>query len=275
MRTSVFKSLSTHAVLVLIGLFAVGPILLLALNTFKPADQFLVAPFGFPSRLTFDNIAGAWTEGHYARAYWNSLVVGSATIAVVCFGAGLGAYALAKLEFKGSNVVMLFLLLTMSVPMGLFLVPLFYVWQKLHLMDSLIGLIIIYSAIFMPFNVFLLRSFFLGIPKEIGESAKIDGCNEFEILWRIIVPLSKPAFLTVALIVGLWTWNEFFFANAFIQTDELKTVSIKYLSFVGNFTSDWSKISAAGFISIFPIVVLYLLLQKRFIEGITEGSIKG
>jgi raffinose/stachyose/melibiose transport system permease protein len=275
MKESKLSVTATHVFLILVACFSIGPIILLTLNTLKPSNEFLVSPFGIPTRFTFENIVSSWTEGKYSLAYFNTILVGAATIVVVCIGAGMGAYALAKLKFRGSGLVMLFLFLTLSVPVGLFLVPLFFLWQKFHLMDSLFGLIIIYSATFMPFHVFLLRSFFLGIPIEISESAKIDGCNEIGILWRIILPISRPAFLTVALLVGLSTWNEFFFANAFIQTDDLKTVSTRYLSFVGNFTSDWSKISAAGFISIFPIVVIYLLLQRKFIEGITEGSIKG
>jgi raffinose/stachyose/melibiose transport system permease protein len=268
-------SIPAHLFLLLVGLFSVGPIILLTVNTLKPAEDFLVNPFGLPSRITLQNIVSSWTEGKYSQAYLNSLLVGLVTIVLVCIGSGMGAYALAKMKFKGKDFVLLFLFLALSVPMGLFLVPLFFLWQSFQLMDSLFGLIIIYSAIFMPFNVFLLRSFFLGIPLEISESAKIDGCTEIGVMRHIILPISRPAFLTVALIVGLWTWNEFFFANAFIQSEELKTVATRYLSFVGSFTSDWSKIFAAGFISIFPIVVIYLLLQRQFIEGITEGSIKG
>jgi raffinose/stachyose/melibiose transport system permease protein len=275
MKTTRWRTIPAHLFLILVAFFSLGPIILLTVNTLKPSEDFLVNPFGLPSHFTLQNILSSWTEGKYSQAYLNSLLVGLVTIVAVCIGSGMGAYALAKMKFKGKDFVMLFLFLALSVPMGLFLVPLFYLWQKFHLMDSLFGLIIIYSAIFMPFNVFLLRSFFLGIPLEISESAKIDGCTEFGIMRYIVLPISKPAFLTVALIVGLWTWNEFFFANAFIQTDELKTVSTRYLSFVGSFTSDWSKISAAGFISIFPIVVIYLLLQRNFIEGITEGSLKG
>jgi raffinose/stachyose/melibiose transport system permease protein len=253
----------------------VGPLILMAMNSFKPSEEFLINPFGLPSHLTFDNLINVWHEGSYAKAYFNSLYVGVATIVIVCFCGGLGAYTLAKMKFKGSSLVILFLLLSLSVPMGLFLVPLFFIWQKLHLMNSLLGLIIIYSAIFLPFNVFLLRAFFIGIPKEISESAELDGCNEFSIYLRIMMPIARSSFFTVALIVGLWTWNEFFFANAFIQDESIKTVSVRFLSFQGQFSSDWSKISAAGLISILPMVVAYLFLQRRFIDGITEGSIKG
>jgi len=264
-----------HAFLLIFLCFAVGPIALLFLNALKPPAEFASNPFALPSHWTLDNLKEAWTVGGYGEAYGNSVLIGACTVVVICVFGGLCAYALAKMDFKGKGVIMTFLFLTLSVPLGLFLVPLFYVWQKLNLMDTRFGLILIYSAIYMPFQIFLMRTFFIGIPKEISESARIDGCNELMILQKIIFPIARPVFLTVALLVGLYTWNEFFFANAFIQTDSLRTVSTRYLVFVGNYSSDWSKISAAGVISILPFVAIYLLLQRRFIEGITEGSIKG
>ncbi|MCM3339858.1 carbohydrate ABC transporter permease [Paenibacillus sp. MER TA 81-3] len=275
MGARLFTSLSRHFFLILVLLFAIGPIALLFINAVKPPEEFQVSPFSLPAHFTLENITAAWNMGEYGRAYLNSILVGCSTVAIICIAGGLCAYALAKMDFKGKGGILAFLFLCVSVPLGMFLVPLFYMWQKLHLMNTLTGLIIIYSAIFLPLNIFILRTFFLGIPKELSESARIDGCNEWMILMKIIVPIAKPAFLTVALLAGLYTWNEFFFANAFVQTEALKPVSTKYLTFVGNFSSDWSKISAAGLISILPFTVIYMFLQRRFIEGVAEGSLKG
>ncbi|MCY9515986.1 carbohydrate ABC transporter permease [Paenibacillus apiarius] len=275
MAARLISTCSRHFFLILVLLFAIGPIALLFMNAVKPPEEFQVSPFSFPSHFTFDNIMAAWNMGEYGRAYLNSIAVGFSAVAIICVAGGLCAYALAKMDFKGKGAVLAFLFLCVSVPLGMFLVPLFYMWQKLHLMNTLTGLIMIYSAIFLPLNIFILRTFFLGIPKELSESARIDGCNEGMILMKIIVPIAKPAFLTVALLAGLYTWNEFFFANAFVQTEALKPVSTKYLTFVGNFSSDWSKISAAGLISILPFTVIYMFLQRRFIEGVAEGSLKG
>ncbi|HUC91906.1 MAG TPA: carbohydrate ABC transporter permease [Paenibacillus sp.] len=255
--------------------FTLAPLILLFNNGLKPRDEFMGDPLGFPGRLAFENIAEAWTKAGYGQAFWNSFIVGAATIVIVCLTAGMAAYALSKLNFKGSNLIMGVLLFTMSIPMGLFLVPLFYLWKNFQLMDTLQGIILIYAAIFLPFNIFMLRSFFVGIPNELLDSGRVDGCNELRLMLQIVFPLAKPAFLTAALLVGLWTWNEFFFANAFLQTDELKTVSTRYLVFTGRFQSDWTLISAAGVITIFPVVAAYIFLQRRFIEGITEGSLKG
>lgn len=264
-----------HIPLFIMLMVSIGPLFLLTVNSMKTREEFTSNPFGLPTKLTFQNFLNAWERGNYAQAFINSIIVGAVCIIVVAILGGLCAYALSKMEFVGANYIMVFLLITMSIPMGLFLVPLFYLWQKLHLMDSLLGVILIYSSTYLPFNVFLLRSYFIGIPKEIIESAKIDGCSELQVLMKMIVPLAKPAFLTVALLVGLWSWNEFFFANAFLQSEELKTVATRYIVFTGRYSSDWTMISAAGMITILPIVIVYLFLQRRFIEGMTEGSLKG
>lgn len=264
-----------HIPLIAAVAISIGPLVLLFSNALKPREEFQKNPFGFPSRLEFQNLIDAWEKGAYGQAFLNSAIVGVACIVIICISAGLAAYALAKLDFRGSNAIMGFLLFTLSVPIGLFLVPLFFIWKNLNLMDSLLGLILIYSAIFLPFNIFLLRSFFVAIPNELLDSARVDGCNELQVIYRIILPLASPAFLTVVLLVGLWTWNEFFFANAFLQSEEIKTVATRYLVFTGRFSSDWTMISAAGVITILPIMLIFMILQRQFIEGITEGSVKG
>jgi raffinose/stachyose/melibiose transport system permease protein len=264
-----------HIPLMLIAVITAGPLLLLFSNAVKPRDEFQKDPFGLPSQIELQNLVEAWGKGGYGQAFLNSIIVGAACIIIISICAGFAAYALSKIEFKGANLIMGILLFILSVPMGLFLVPLFFVWKQLDLMDSLLGIILIYSAIFLPFNIFLLRSFFVSIPNDLLDSARIDGCNELQIIYRIMLPLASPAFLTVILLVGLWSWNEFFFANAFLQSEELKTVATKFLAFTGRFSADWTMLSAAGVITILPITIIFLILQRRFIEGIAEGSVKG
>jgi len=264
-----------HIPLLLVVAFAMAPLVLLVGNAFKSKQEFRKNPFGFPKEPVFQNLVDAWNKGGYGAAFMNSAIVCAVVMFVVCLFAGLAAYALSKLKFRASGLLMGLLLFVMSVPMGLFLVPLFFLWKNLGLMDNLLGIILIYSAIFLPFNIFFLRSFFVGIPNEIIESAKIDGCNDWRTIFYMIVPISKSAFQTVALLVGLWCWNEFFFANAFLQTPEAKTVATKYLLFTGRFSNDWTMISAAGLITILPIILLFVFMQRNFIDGITEGSLKG
>jgi len=256
-------------------LVTVSPLLLLIINSLKSQREFLVNPFGLPTTLALANFPKVWITGGYSRAYLNSLLIAVCSVTIVVSLGGLCAFSLAKFRFRGSNVVLTYFILSMSIPVSLFLVPIFFIFKNLGLLDTIRGLIIVYGAIFLPFNIVFLRSFFMGIPDSVLESAKIDGCSDLGLFFRMVIPLSRPAFLTVALLVTLWTWNEFFFANAFITTNVLRPVSTRFLAFTGTYTSDWTLICAAGIISILPIMIFYIIFQRNFIEGLMSGSIKG
>jgi len=170
---------------------------------------------------------------------------------------------------------LLYLFVASAVPFQLFLVPLFFLWSTLHLTNTRFGLILIYWAIFSPLATLLLRSYLVGLPRDFEDAARIDGANELQVLLRVVLPLSWPGLLTVALVSGLATWNEFFFAITFIQDDNLKPVTTSFLAFQSNFSQNWGLTSAAAIYIILPIVVLFLILQRRFISGLTAGGLKG
>lgn len=260
------------AAALVLSLFPIG---LLLLNAMKTSEEVLRNPMGLPALPQWGNFALVWEKGGYRTAFLNSLLAGAVSIVVVVACCACCAYAMTKLKPRGSRLVSNYFMFTMSVSVTLCLIPLFYVWMKLRLMNTLRGLIFIYIGTNIPLIVTIMRSFFLGIPDEILESARIDGCGEWQILMRIVVPVSKPIFLTSSLLVGLAVWNEFFYANSFIQKDSLRTVATRYLTFTGQYSSDWSQICAAGVITILPMVVLYLIFQRQFIEGLTAGSVKG
>ena len=264
-----------NVLLIVLAFFCIAPLILLFFNSAKTQNDFFTNPFGLPKEFNFLNYIDAWIKGDYTQGYLNSFLVSSVSIVFVLLFSGMASYALAKMSFKGNKLVMAYFILSMSIPVSLFLVPLFFIFKTLGLMNSLPGLIVIYVAIYTPFNVVFLRSFFIGIPSAIIESAELDGCSEFGIFWKIIFPISKPAFFTVALLVFLWTWNEFFFANSFLTSSVLKPVSTRFIAFKGTYSSDWTLISAAGMISIVPIMAAYLVFQKNFIEGLMSGSVKG
>jgi raffinose/stachyose/melibiose transport system permease protein len=165
----------------LILIFMLAPLYLLFVNSVKSALEFQANPFSLPSHLLLSNFIPAWSEGGYAQAFLNSFFVGIAAVIVVDFFAGSCAYSLAKLHPKGKNGILTYFLITMTISVSLCLVPLFYLWQTLHLMNTLTGLIIIYSGVNLAFSITFLRSFFISIPDAILESARIDGCSEFEL----------------------------------------------------------------------------------------------
>ena len=162
-----------------------------------------------------------------------------------------------------------------SLPIQIFLVPLFIIWTRLELVNTRIGLVIIYIAVQAPFATFLLRSYMVGIPLSFDESARIDGASDLQILRRILLPILWPSFLTVGLVTGLYAWNEFLLAVTFINRPEVKPVSTSLYAFTGRFSQDWALTSAASVMMIFPIVLLFIILQRKFIEGLTQGGLKG
>jgi raffinose/stachyose/melibiose transport system permease protein len=204
----------------------------------------------------------------------NSLILTSGTIVGTLILAGLAAYALARLKLRGSDFLGFYFLIGTSVPPFLFIIPLFYMWRQLGLVNSHVGLIIIYCALHSPFATFLLRSYMVALPEEFVEAARIDGASHWQVFRFVILPLSWPGFLTAGLVVGLAVWNEFLFGITFLQTPELKPVSTSLFAFQQQFFRDWGLTNAGSVIMILPIIILFLLLQRRFIEGLTQGGLK-
>jgi raffinose/stachyose/melibiose transport system permease protein len=264
--------LFNYTVLLLLAAFSLGPLLVLAFNSLKTAQEISLNPFGPPGQLEFTNYLEAWGQGRFATTMRNSLIVVLGTAPMVCFIAGLAAFALARMDVPGGDIFTTYLLLGTSLPATVFLIPLFFLWSRLGLTESLLGLCIIYWAINSPFATFLLRSYMVTVPIDFEDAARVDGASDWEVLRHVILPIIWPGFLTVALVVGLAAWNEYMFAYTFIHQADLKTIITSYPSFTGRFTRDWGLTSAAAIIMILPVLVFFLLLQRRFIEGLTAGK---
>ena len=172
-------------------------------------------------------------------------------------------------------VVGLYLLVGISIPAQLYILPLFLMWKSLYLLDTRLGLIIIYSALNAPFATFLIRSYMLQLPTELFEAAKLDGASTMQLFTRVALPLSWPVFLTTALIVSLNVWNEFLFAVTFIITDDYKPISSILFAFQSRFANDYGLVSAASILMAAPIAILFMFFQRRFIAGLTSGATKG
>jgi raffinose/stachyose/melibiose transport system permease protein len=263
-----------HLPLLFLLFIALFPVLLLAMNSLKADVEIKGSPLAPPTVLHPENYYNAFVAAQYNLAIGNSLIVSAVTICGVCLLAGLAAYGLTRLHLPGSDAIATYYLLAITIPAQLYLVPLFFAWVRLGLTDSLLGLILVYLAIYQPFSIFLLRAYFLGMPEDIEDAARVDGCSEFQTFWRVVIPLSAPAFLTVAVIVGTWTWNEFLFATTMLHKPELLTVALKFVVFTGMFDVDFSQQSAAGMMVILPVIVLFLALQRTFVQGMISGGLK-
>jgi raffinose/stachyose/melibiose transport system permease protein len=205
----------------------------------------------------------------------NSSILVVCTVFCVLTLGGLAAYALARIEPKGSGAVMFYLLVVSALPIWLYMVPLFFLWRTVGLLNSFLGLIIIYTATNSPFAIFLLRSYLLKVPKEIEESATIDGASRMQVMMRIILPITWTGFLTVGLVVAVGVWGEFQIALTMIQDENKMPITTSFFSFADKFGSDWTLTSAVGIMAIVPILALFLIFQRQFTEGLTQGSVKG
>jgi raffinose/stachyose/melibiose transport system permease protein len=267
--------LPNYIILLLLALFVLFPLVVLSFNSLKATPEIGANPLGPPIQPQPQNYVDAWNRGKYAITMTNSIVVVIGSVLGVCVISGLAAYALARLDAPGFSGFALYLLVATSLPITLFLVPLFFLWTKLGLTNTLHGLIIIYWATTSPFATFLLRSYMVSIPPDFEDAARVDGANDWQIIRHVMIPIVWPGFLTVALVAGLGAWNEYTFAYTFIQSENLKTVVTSFQSFAGRFSRDWGLTSAGAVIMIFPVIAFFLLLQRRFIEGLTQGGLKG
>ncbi len=263
-----------HIPLLALVVVTLAPLFVLFVNSVKTDLDIKADPLGLPASIHLDNFVNAWNTAGYTEAFRNSLIVTGATVAIVCLTGGMCAHAMANLKLPGQNFVLVYMLLALTVPPLLYLVPLFVLWTKLHLINTLPGLILIYSALYLPFGIFLLRAYMINLPHEIEDAARIDGCSEWQTFQRVVLPLSWPAFASVGLIVGVWSWNEFIFAITFLPSQDMQTVAVRYANFTGQWVSNYAYISSAGVIMILPAVILFLLLQRRFVEGMTAGGLK-
>jgi raffinose/stachyose/melibiose transport system permease protein len=266
---------AVYTVLLLLALFAVGPILLFAFNALKTQSALASNPLGLPVHPQWHNFVDAWQQANMGVGLRNSALVVTATTLGVCVISGCAAYAMSRLRVPGGNFFIFYLLVTSALPIQLFLVPLFYLWTKLGLYDNLVGLVIIYWAIFSPFATLLIRSFMVALPKEYEEAARLDGAGDWRVLTRVILPMAWPGFLTAALVAGLSAYNEFLLAVTFIQSSDKMPVSTAFFSFQSGYTQNYTLVSAGGLIMVIPVLIAFLLLQRRFIEGYTSSGMTG
>ncbi|WP_219837063.1 carbohydrate ABC transporter permease [Paenibacillus sp. R14(2021)] len=261
-----------HIPLLIVAAYSLFPMLLLLMNAFKKKAEISKNPLGWPKFWTFENFSRAWQQGHFDVAYMNTLIITGMTVVLVCVLCGFAAYGLTFLSMPGSGAFLAYLFITMSMPIGF--IPIFFMEIKLNLINTYWGVIIPFVGGAFAFNVFLLRAFMLGIPKDLLESATVDGCGAMKTFFQIILPLAQPAFVVVAIFTTLSSWNEIFLSNAILQTDTMKTVSVAYLNFTSKYNTNWALMAAGGILTVVPMVVLFLLMTKKFVSGLQEGSVK-
>lgn len=228
-----------------------------------------------PTRLDFSSYARVWVAIDLPQHLLNSLHVTGLTVSIVVIVSTLAGYAFARFRFPGRDLIFYVFIAAMMIPGQAILIPMFRFLKNIGLLNTLTGLSLSYLGSAVAFSIFLMRSFFVSLPKELGDAAKMDGANEFGVFWHVYMPLAKPGIATVVIIQSMNVWNEFMFANTFISTPGTKTIQSAVFQAVGQYATDYSTLSAGLMLALLPVVAIFLALQRQFVHGLTAGAVKG
>jgi raffinose/stachyose/melibiose transport system permease protein len=250
---------------------ALAPMLVMVLDSLRPNTQVLSHPLALPTTLDFSSYTTAWTQASFATYMRNSVLVTVAAVALdVCVSLP-ASYVLGRYQFRGSGTLIAYFLSGLMLPIRLGILPIFYLLGSLGMVDSRLGLVLVYAASGVPFSVFIMSAFFRGLPRELEEAARIDGAGELRVFARIMVPLVKPAIATVVVFRFVPLWNDFFFPLVLLRTTNRYTLPVGLTQFFGEFQTNWSALFAGLVIATVPLVVLFLVATKQIVAGLTAG----
>ncbi|MBX9986705.1 carbohydrate ABC transporter permease [Priestia sp. Y58] len=249
------------------------PLLWMIISSFKSTDEIFTHSWSMPHTWLIENYVTAWKSG-ISSYFLNSVIVTGVSCFLTVLVSALGAYGLSRFEFQGKAFVLIICLGGLMLSPQVSLIPLYSIIQKLGIYNTHLALILPYVAYRIPLTILLIRAYFLSIPKELEEAARLDGCTSLGILFRIFIPMSTPILLTTTILTAYYTWNEFMFAIIFIDDDSLRTIPAGLMQFRDALQTDWGVLLAGLTISAAPIVMLFLFMQKYFIRGIANGSVK-
>lgn len=263
-------------ILSVVAIFWISPLLLLVTTGLRPLSDFVAnGPLSWPTEWTWANFREAWGIGKFADTYRNSALLLVIKVPLGVLISAMLAFALAKLNMRFRRTVMFAVFLGLTIPIYITIVPVFIMLRSAGLTDNVLGLVGPYLAFGIPLEVLILQSFFRQIPDSIIESARIDGASEWRIFFTLVLPLSLPALITVAILDAVATWNEFLFALIILSSDTNKTIPVGLLSFQGQFSNNNTGLAAGILIAVVPILLAYALLQRWIVGGLTAGAEKG
>jgi raffinose/stachyose/melibiose transport system permease protein len=262
-----------YTILGVFSLIALLPIVGIVLTALQNRSG--VATFGTFNGLHFSNFGDAWSEGHFGTYLKSSVIVTAVVVAVASFLSILAGYAFGMMRFRGSTVLFYVMLLGLMIPTEAVIVPLYYDFRDLGLVDTYWALILPQIGTSIAFGTFWMRAFFRTVPPSLMEAARIDGASSWFALWRVVLPLARPAVLTMVVLLAMWTWNEFLLALVMVTDEDLRTAPLGLSFFSSRNKTDLTLLPAGAVIVALPIVLLYVFLQRHFIRGMLSGAVKG
>ncbi|NEW04929.1 carbohydrate ABC transporter permease [Paenibacillus sp. SYP-B3998] len=265
-----------HLILVLYLIIVLYPLLFILNSSFKNNSEVVLHPWGLPEKFKIENYVDAFASSHIGSYFMNSLYVSTtATTAAILLATAI-AYAITRMKFpKVSKLVYGILLLSLLISPASLLIPLYIMIKKLGIYNTPFALIVPYTAFSIPLSVFVIAAFLKSIPKELEEAGIMDGLSVYGLLWRIVMPLTLPTLVTVFILNFMGHWNEFIMANLFLSSQDLRTLPVAVVSFMDKFQMNYGALTASVMISAIPVIIVYTVLQRHIIQGVTSGSVKG
>lgn len=258
---------------VLLILFLV-PFALVLLNSFKPNKEIILSPLALPKEINLQGYVKAFGSMNYVQTFSNSLVITVLSIVFIILFAVMCAYFFARNNWKINKIIFSIMVTSMIIPFQTIMIPVVRNFSAVNAVDNIFMVVVFYVGAHISMAVFMFQGFIKGIPVELDEAATIDGCGQFQILFKIVFPLLKPIISTVAVLDILAIWNDFLLPYILLQSNRLKTLPLMTYSFFGQYSVDYSLVCSGLIMSILPVIIIYIFLQKQIIEGVVAGAIK-
>lgn len=275
MKRIKLSSIATHAVLLTWSVVVLFPLYTMLVNSIKPKREIFRDPYGFPSQVTFEGYQTAWTDGRFDIYFRNSITVTVISLALILLLGSLAAYGLASWRSRVSNLIYLGFVAGLMVPIRLGTINIFQIILALGLNDSIWSLVPVYVAMGLPVATFVMVPFIRALPGDLIDAARVDGASELRIYASVIMPMVRPALATVAIFNLIPIWNDLWFPLIFIRSQQARTVIYGVSLLFGQYQTDWTRILSTLSLSAVPLLILYLLMSKQFIKGLTAGAVKG
>ena len=269
------SSVLINAGLIIGALIWLSPLLLALMNSFKTNGELLTNVMSLPTELNFDNYARTLDKMHYFRSFGNTVLVAGVSVTLFILFSAVARWKLCRTKTKLSGFIYALFIFSMLIPFSSIMIPIYRVILALKLKNSLIGLALVYAGLGVSMAVFLYHGFVKGIPQELEEAAMMDGCNQFQVFWYMVLPLLKPITATVCITNVLWVWNDFLLPLIVLGDNKKYTLLLSTNTLFGQYSSDWTAILSALIIAALPVIIFYAFFQKQILRGISEGALKG
>ena len=270
------NSASRSAATILLALYCLIAVVLIGnmvISSLKTKSDLLFNTFGLPSRISFENYSKVIIEDQFHHNFFNSILLTAIAITSLIFFSSMTAYGLARYRFKARSFLEMYFLLGLMFPIQIAILPLFLIMRSLHLTNSYLGMVILYTAN-LSFSLFIFNQFYKQLPGSLPESSLLDGAGEFTIFFQIMMPLSRPVISTVGLISFVQIWNDFYLPLVFLTKRSLHTITLAIYQYLANFLAYWNYVFAAATIALIPVIIIFFLFSDQIIAGLAAGAIK-